>query len=71
MIVLPHELYQGEILCPRCGNRGDGISYEICADRGMWLVPNAHALTCERYRYGDELCADCDFALNDEAPDPS
>lgn len=37
----------------------------------MWLVPNAHALTCERYRYGDELCADCDFALNDEAPDPS
>lgn len=63
LVTLAPDQYEGQMLCPRCGNDGTGHRYQTC--EGPFYT---HAQTCERYRYHeDHLCTNCedDFALDE------
>lgn len=51
------EEYEGQLLCPCCGNDGTGQRFRTCEH-----PLTTHWMSCERYRYADDLCAECKHA---------
>ncbi|MCM3521761.1 hypothetical protein [Curtobacterium sp. P97] len=67
-VTLPPDQYEGQQLCPRCGDDGTGHRYQICAEEQPLGFRPTHAESCERYRYANELCSACESLYEQETP---
>jgi hypothetical protein len=62
---LPPSEYEGQQLCPCCGDDGTGTSYYVCAETSPIGQTFTHAESCQRYDYAADLCSQCDGELRD------
>lgn len=69
MTTLSPDQYEGQTLCPCCGDDGTGNRYQICAETKPLGFKPTHAESCERYRYSDDLCERCEALYEEEYGD--
>lgn len=62
LTTLRPDQYDGQTLCPCCGDDGTGTRYQICAELEPLGYYPAHDASCARYQYG-ELCSTCEREL--------